>query len=136
MRIRRSILLLIAVVGLLGLTVVCFPRPPVLQFMRHDQKYFRDFARACDSLLERHPLGTNTCIRLSRDDPSLPPIIRNLQYGVERVTISSNGVHIVVPAPYHGFGITWESQNKTDTNVWTLVTACESHERLAYAEHR
>jgi hypothetical protein len=104
--------------------------------MRHDQQYFRDLARACDSLLQRHPLGTNGYVRLSGDDPSLPPIIHNLQYGVDRVTISSNRVHMVVPAPYHGFGIVWEPQNENDTNVWTLVTACESQERVAYIEHR
>src|SRR5437868_958139 len=76
MRLRRSIVLVSAAIGLLGLAVVCFPNPPVLQFMHHDQQYFRDFARACDSLLERHPLGTNTtsvflgtirrCLGLSR----------------------------------------------------------------------
>src|SRR5437867_5168671 len=87
MRVRRSILLVGAAIGLLGLAVVCFPNPPVLQFMHHDQQYFRDFARACDSLLQRHPLGTNTYIRLSGDDPLLPPIIHNSRYGVDRVTI-------------------------------------------------
>jgi hypothetical protein len=136
MRVRRSILLVGAVIGLLGLAVVCFPRRPVLQFMHHDQKYFRDFARACDSLLQQRPLGTNAYIRVPGDDPSLPPVIRDLRYGVDRVIISSNLVLIFVPAPYHGFGITWRPQNETDTNVWTLVTCCESHERLAYAEQR
>jgi len=136
MRVRRSILLVGATIALFGLAVVCFPNPPVLQFMHHDQQYFRDLAQACDSLLQQNPLGTNAYIRLSGDDPSLPSIIHNLRYGVDRVTISSNRVHIVVPAPYHGFGLAWEPQDESDTNVWTLVTACESHERVAYVQHR
>ena len=136
MRIPRSILLFGALIGFLGLAVVCFPKPPVLQFMHHDQKYFRDFAQACDTVLQQHPLGTNAYIRISGGDPSLPPIIRNLRYGIDRVTISSNLVHIVVPAPYHGFGIAWEPNYETDTNVWALTTWYESEPRVAYVQNR
>jgi hypothetical protein len=59
-----------------------------------------------------------------------------LHYGIDRVIISSNLVLIFVPAPYHGFGITWQPENENGTNVWNLVTCCESQERLAYAEQR
>ena len=136
MRIPRSILLGAAAVGFLGLVVVCLPKPPVLQFMHHDQNYFRDFARSCDMLLQHHPLSTNAYIRIPGSDPSLPPIIRNLRYGVDQVTISSNRVHILVPAPSHGFGIAWEPQNETDTNLWALTTWNESEPRVAYVQHR
>ena len=134
MRARRTIPLIGAGVVLSGLIILCFPNPPVLQFMHHDQRYFKEFARACDSVLQRHPLGTNDYIRIPGDDPSLPPIIRNLRYGVDRVTISSNRVHVVVPAPWHGFGIAWEPQ--TNTNVWVLTTWNESEPRVAYVERR
>lgn len=122
--------------GLCWLVIVCWPKPPVLQFMSQGRKYFREFGQACDSLLQKYPLGTNRSIRILGDDSSLPSIIRNLNYGVERVTISSNSVHIVVPAPWHGFGIAWEPQNEANTNIWALKTFHESHERVAYLESR
>jgi hypothetical protein len=130
---RRRILLFIGAGILLGgLAILCFPKPPVLQFTHHDQNYFKEFARACDSLLQEHPLGTN----IPGDDPLLPPIIRQLRYGVDRVTISTNKVLVIVPAPWHGFGIVWAPQNETDTNAWALTTWHESEPRVAYVERR
>lgn len=133
---RRGTLLFAFIAVCCCLVIILWPKPPVLQFMSKSREYYREFAHACDTLLQKYPAGTNDFIRIASDDPGLPTIIRDLRYGVDRVTISSNCVHIVVPAPWHGFGIVWETQGGVGGETWELATYHESERRVAYAEKR
>ena len=98
-----------------------------------DQRYYFEFARACDSVLALYPLGTNEFIRIQGKDASVPRIIRNLH--PSRITISSNRVHIMVGVTRPGFGISWEP-DETKTNCWSINTFAEGLHRVAYVETR
>jgi len=111
-----------------------------VRFVGKDATYYREFAAACDSLLQQHPLGTNdwvyrngfrspeNSIQISRDDPSLPKMIRAL--GPEKVVLSPNRVFIGVGVGRGGFGIIW-AQDK-GPNGWTLRTCAENLETTHY----
>ncbi|MGC3958682.1 MAG: hypothetical protein QM813_12310 [Verrucomicrobiota bacterium] len=127
---------MIASVGfcILAFGVLRLLKSDYLRFMEDkNQRYYSEFARACDSVLAQHPLGTNTFICITGADPSLPKIIRDLESS--RVTISSNSVHLMVGAGRGGFGILW-AQNEAQTNVWTISTFAESMQKVAYTETR
>jgi hypothetical protein len=120
--------------GLLVFGTLRLLKSNYLRFMEDKgQTYYSEFARACDSVLAQHPLGTNEFIRISGADSSLPKIIRDLE--PSRVTISSNRVHLVVGVGRDGFGVSWE-QDEAQTNVWAINTFVESLQRVAYAETR
>jgi len=115
-----------------------------LRFMGKDQRYYSDLARACDLVLQQHPLGTNATtlpivdsdvpyvfIRIPGHDRSLPRIIRDLD--PESVIVSSNRVHISVGVGRGGFGITWEPH---DGSHWGIVTYAEGLVRGVYVETR
>jgi hypothetical protein len=139
MRVTRTILILLSLVAGFCLIVVVTLRAlksDYLRFMEDkDQQYYSEFARACDSMLSQHPVGTNESIRISGDDLSLPKIVRDLQPKPSRVTISSNRVHIMAGVSRPGFGIEWQ-QDEMRTNVWVLRTAAEGLIRVAYEERR
>ena len=138
MRIPRHILgiilaLVVAVGGfcLLVLSVLERLRPDY-RFTHKDQRYYSEFARACDLVLEQHPLGTNEVIRIPDGEQSLPKIVRDLQ--PRYVTVSSNRVHLI-GGDGRGFGISWE-QDEAQTNVWVIKTSGEGLSKTAYAETR
>ena len=143
---RKSLFPILIVVGIC-LIVMCglsLLTSDYLRFMGRDQRYYSDLARACDLVLERHPLGSNATsvpvdgsdvpyvfIRIPRNDPSLPKVIRDL--APEQVIVSSNRVHIVVGVGRGAFGITWEPR---DGPHWGIFTYAEGLERVAYVETR
>ena len=147
MRVLRKMLFPILIVVGICLIVICalsLLTSDYLHFMGKDRQYYSDLARACDLVLERHPLGTNATsvpvvgsdvpyvfIRIPGDDPLLPQVIRDLD--PEHVTVSSNRVHIVVGVGRGAFGIAWEPR---DGPHWGIVTYAESLERVAYVEAR
>jgi hypothetical protein len=136
MRVTRTISILLSVVAgfcLLAVVALRALKSDYLRFMEDKgQRYYSEFARACDSVLSQHPLGTNEVIRISASDTSLPKIVRDLQ--PQQVTITSNRVHLIV-GQGRGFGIAWE-QDEMRTNVWVIHTFAESLVRVAYEETR
>ena len=95
----RPLFILCVVVGALIAAVrYGFPEPDYVRFMEEkDQRYYSDLARACDLVLQQHPLGTNATaiqivgsdvpevfIRIPGNDPSLPQIIRDFIGRVEQ----------------------------------------------------
>ena len=120
-------LIAIFVVGL-AIFVLNF-MPEYFLFRHRSERYYADFATACDVVLEQHPLGTNKFIELHAMDSSIPKIIRDLRPA--KIKLAPNWVWIL-----HGegieFGITWEQQNQTQTNAWTLSATCESDIKIVY----
>src|SRR5688500_6104869 len=141
MRARRIILYfvlfvfsVIAVFAILGWSAIHSYHADYRRFLGKDQRYYAGFAGACDSLLQQHPLGTNSFIRLTGDKRSLPRIIRDLEIG--SIMISSNRVHILVGSGRLRFGITWEPQDEGQTNAWILSTHIEGAHKVAYVQTR
>jgi hypothetical protein len=90
-----------------------------LGFKHKSPKYHAEFAKACDSVLAQHPLGTNKDIELSAADPLLPNIITDLhpvriEVSPDKVWILVNGSHI------GGLAVIWEPQNTNQTKAWAL----------------
>jgi len=137
MRIPRNILLgVLAVMAgfcLLWVYMFQFWKSPYLRFMGKSPQYYSEFARACDSMLAQHPNAANQFIEIPSADPSVPKIIRNLR--PNRITISSNRVHLIVGVGRLGYGISWEPQDG-QTNSWAINTFAESLHRVAYFEAR
>jgi hypothetical protein len=139
MRIPRGILIVVVVLG--GLFLLLYSlQSRYLRFVGKDSAYFRQFAEACDLLLQQHPVGTNdwvylsgglppeNSIQLSGRDPSVPKVIRALD--PERIIISSNRVWIGVGVGRGGFGIIWEQDRPPDG--WGLHTSGEGLEKTHY----
>jgi len=101
-------------------------------FLKRDQRYYSEFARACDSILAQHPVGTNLFIRIPVTDVSVPLIIQNLHPA--KIGVESNRVDIVIGDSRAGFGIVWEQPFDAPTNVWALDTYAESLLRTAYVQ--
>jgi hypothetical protein len=135
MRAPRRILLFIVciLIGLVLLLVTVSFQSEYRRFMKKSPRYYAELARACDTLIHDHPLGTNTLLHLPRDDASLPQIIRKLN--PHRVALSSNRVHFIVGAGRLAFGVSWEPL-EGQTNVWAIATSTENVGRVAYVENR
>jgi len=102
------------------------------RFRHRSEAYHVEFANACDSLLEQHPLQTNRFIEVSATDPALPKTIRDLQ--PSKIKVSSNRVWVLSKGGE--FGIAWEPRNEGKTNVWHLITFIESHVRTVFVTKR
>ncbi len=102
------------------------------RFRHQSEAYYAQFAKACDSLLEQHPLGTNRFIELAVTGAALPQIIQDLQ--PSKIKVSSNRVWVLSKGGQ--FGIAWEPKDESQTNVWQLITSIESHVRSVYVVER
>jgi hypothetical protein len=97
--------------------------PSYLSFSRHrNQKYYSRFADACDELLSRVKFGTTNEIRLTGDDPLLPPILQKMHSTY--VNVSTNRVWLVVDTAA-GYGVVWET-NEFGPPAWQLIIHSEA----------
>jgi hypothetical protein len=139
MGVPRGILIAAVVVG--GVILLLYSlQSSYLRFVGKDSAYYREFADACDLLLQQHPVGTNdwvyrhglrspeNSVQIRVTDPSLPRIIRAL--GPEEVVLSSNRVFILVGVGRGAFGITWAQDS--GPNGWSLRTCAENLEKTHY----
>jgi hypothetical protein len=126
-------------VGVLFLFVLCclgafiLTKPPFLQFMDKGQKYYVELSRACDTVLQQHPRGTNEFIALSGEDASLPSVIRDLHSN--RITVENQRLWMVIGGSRDGFGVAWE-RDESRMNLWRLIVYPDGEPRVAYAETR
>ena len=139
MRILRRIIVAAVLIGGV-LLLFCSLQSSYLRFVGKNSSYYRQFAAACDSLLQHRPIGTNdwvyehgrrsleNSIEVSAKDPSVPKIIRALD--PEKIVLSSNRVFIGVGVGRGGFGIIW-AQDK-GPNGWSLRTCAENLEKTHY----
>jgi hypothetical protein len=131
MRFPRAIMgLALLAVSVIGLFL--FWPDSHFRFRHQSERYYAEFTAACDTLLAQHPLGTNHFFELSMTDAQLPKIIQDLQ--PSKIKVSSNQVWILSKGGE--FGISWEPQSETQTNVWRLLTSIESHTRIVYSAKR
>jgi hypothetical protein len=97
-------------------------------FRHRDDEYYAELVKACNSLLEAHPVGPASSVAVSAGDPSVPRIIRQLQ--PLKIQIEPHRVWMVHGGSIH-FGITWQQAlGRTDAGI--LSTCCEDDTRVVY----
>lgn len=114
--------------------------------MSKDNTYYSEVARACDSILNQHPVSSNDIvklhgqmmlpytIRLSGRDASLPKIIKALH--PDSILVSTNRVFIdISPERAGGFGVLWE-QDEMRSNYWILKSSGDGMVKTVYGERR
>jgi hypothetical protein len=129
-------LLFVALLAAFILVLPILGHPQHFAFRHRSPGYYAEFARACDSLLAQHPIGTNEIVEIPVNDQSIPSIIR--QVHPFRIKLATNWVWILAWGEGHadGVGITWEPQNEGQTSVWALLTTAEGHTRTVYVAPR
>jgi hypothetical protein len=133
MLVRRVIIALVLfLVFLVGLFFFLRADTEYFRFQHKSDRYYAEFAKACDTVLQHNPLGTNQFIELSAADSSLPKVIRDLP--PLKIKASRQRVWILHDGSIE-FGITWE-RDDSRANIWTLSTACESDVRVVYTAKR
>ena len=133
------------IVGLLS-AVIYFgpagPASPYRRFMGKDSAYYAQVARACDAVLQEHPIGSSglqpyaglpDSFSLSAPSASLPPPIRALH--PDSIILSTNRVYVGFGVGRLAWGIIWE-QDEDRTNSWTLDTNADGVQKRVYAESR
>ena len=137
MRAFRIILVLVVIIalilGLFCLLPIIFQSHYVrLQHKSHD--YYVELASACDSILSKHPLGTNDVIWIPVTDPSLPKVVRDLR--PIKLQVNHQGVWMLLDSDSHaGIGLEWQPK-WDDTNVWKLDIIAENFETVIYSTKR
>jgi hypothetical protein len=106
---------------------------PLGQFVRKDTNYYAQIGRACDLILQQHPLGTNIGQTMSGSDKTVPQIIRDLH--PRQIVISSEPSSVWFPVGQGrlAFGVAWEHRG---SNFWVLKTIAENRETTVYTETR
>ena len=133
---RFIIVLGFVMAAIVGLGFLMLGGDPTFRFRHRSARYYVDFSKTCDSILAKHPLGTNESIEIPVTDTSLPEIIRELP--PFKIEVRPHCLWILAGGTGHanGYGITWEPRDESETNVWVLRTILESHERIVYAANR
>ena len=97
-------------------------------------EYYAELAAACDSILEKHPLGTNEVIWIPVTDTSLPAVVRRLH--PLKLQVNPQRVWMLLDSDSRaGIGLEWHPK-WDDTNVWELDIVAESLETVIYSAKR
>ena len=133
------------IIGLLGAFIYLGPAGPVSRyrrFMSKDTAYYAQVARACDEVLQEHPIGSGGLqpyaglpgsFSLSARAAPLPEPIRALH--PDTIILSTNRVYVGFGVGRLAWGIIWE-QDEDRTNSWTLDTNADGLQKRVYAESR
>lgn len=137
MRALRIMLVVVVVAFLTIAFLRCLPTGLNRQYfgLRHKSTaYYAQLAAACDTVITRHPPGTNKFVEVSVSDPSLPKIITDLH--PIRIKVDPQLFWMVLGSESHlGFGLTWDPK-WGDTNTWVLHTTMESEDTVIYSAKR
>jgi hypothetical protein len=137
---RRKLLVVIGAVGFVycacytGFWLLDWDLGGYWSFLGKSKRYYTRFARACDSLLVAHPMGTNEFISIPVTDPSVSAIIRDLK--PNRILLQSNQVWMMIGSTHAGFAVTWEPQPEGQSKVWAINSIAEGLVRTPYVEYR
>ena len=105
-----------------------------IQLQHKSRDYYTAVAAACDSILEKHPLGTNEVIWIPVTDPSLPKVVKDLH--LIKLQINPQRVWMLLDSNSRaGIGLEWQPK-WDETNVWKLDIVAESEETVIYSAER
>jgi hypothetical protein len=133
------------IVGLLGWLIYFGPVGQASRYRRFlgkDAAYYAQVARACDAVLQKHPIGSSGLqpyaglpgsFSLSAQAASLPAAIRALH--PDTIILSTNRVYVGFGVGRLAWGIIWK-QDEDRTNSWTLDTNADGLQKRVYAESR
>ena len=136
MRILRAILVIVVVVAcVLGLFwFLAMFGSHYIRLQHKSPEYYAELAAGCDSILAKHPPGTNEVIWISVTDPSLPRVVRNLH--PLKLQVYPQGVWMLLDSDSRtGIGLGWQPK-LGDTNVWELDIVAESLDTVIYSVKR
>jgi hypothetical protein len=123
---RRFVSLpVLLLVGMTG----CGQSPSFNSFVRHDTKYYAEFARECDSLIAR----TSAPRRVRGDEEGLPTLLRGLH--VPWIELDTNRVSISTGEGRGGYGILWGPSSRNPA-LWELSAGAESYITVLYSENK
>jgi hypothetical protein len=136
MRVIR-IMLVVAVILVLVIGLLWFLpmfQSHYIQLQHKSPEYYAELATACDSILAKHPLGTNEVIWIPVTDPSLPAVIKDLH--PLKLQVNPRRVWMLLDSDSRaGIGLEWQPKWE-DTNVWKLDIVAESLETVLYSAKR
>jgi hypothetical protein len=105
-----------------------------IRLQHKSPKYYAELAAACDSILAKHPPGTNDAVWISVTDPSLPAVVKDLH--PLKLQVNSNRVWMLLDSDSRaGIGLEWQPK-WNDTNAWKLVIVAENFETELYSIKR
>lgn len=105
--------------GFLAFTPGFSGRPSFVAFTFHrTQKYYSQFADACDELIAKVGTGLTTNYMMDLKDPRLPIVLRNLN--ATSISVETNRVWIFFKISGR-YSIGWEP-DYVDSNAWVLTT--------------
>jgi hypothetical protein len=104
--------------------VLTFVGPPFiesdyLKFIRKDQAYYTRVSKACEDLLSRNPLGTNSMLEIPIKKATIPEILRKLH--PSDISVLQEGLHLRMHKGSRvGFyAVSWV-RDTNKTNIWRL----------------
>ncbi len=106
---------------------------PYRRFMKHDQVYYAELARACELVRQQHPAGVDPWRELLGNDPVLPEIIRQLH--ADNVRVYPKRLWIGVGNDADSFAVLWEP-DEVHTNTWLLMSDAYGVEKLLYSQEQ
>lgn len=136
MRTLRVILVIVVVItSFLGvLWFLPMFQSHYIRLQHKSPEYYAELATACDSILTKHPFGTNDVIWISVTDPSLPSVVRDLH--PLKLQVNPHRVWMLLDNNSRaGIGLEWQPK-QDDTNVWVLDIVAESLETVIYSTNR
>ena len=132
-RLFRAALIMLVLPAALAFVVPPLFRSDYLRFVDQDQRYYTQFARACDSMISKRPPGTYEFLFVPATNVSLPKIIE--AWHPTRVTFYQSGFDILAGSGRAAFVISWH-RPEGETNLWALETSGEPPERRLYVERK
>ena len=105
-----------------------------IQLQHKSPEYYVELTAACDSILAKHPPGTNEAIWIPVTNSSLPTVIRDLH--PLKLQVNPHGVWMLLDSDSRaGIGLEWQPK-WDDTNVWKLDIVTDSQETVLYSVKR
>ncbi len=133
---KRRLMLLLAVIFLLPAAAAGLLPEMLkwgyLKFIDRDQAYYEQFSSACRDVIRAHPIGTNECIFLPVNDPSVSAAIKRLRPDDMRLWQRGLEIRIGLRGRF-GYLVSW-FHDVDATNVWRLKAGGgEAPEVFVYA---
>jgi|GEM_PF-3076399 hypothetical protein len=131
----RNILVMTVVMAfVIGLFWLLTMRSHYIRLQHKSREYYVELAAACDSILAKHPLGTNEVIWIPVTDASLPTVVRDLH--PLKLQVNPQRVWMLLDYDSHaGIGLEWQPK-WDDINIWKLDIVAEGFETVIYSAKR
>ncbi len=111
----------------------CQPSPSYTVFTRRNQAYYANIADACEKVLAQDTNMSPHIRRLKPKDPSLPPLLQDLQPTC--LVAGTNGLLLLIGDGPSSYKIGWIPQT-LDISLWQLKVETEGSSRLLFSRRK